>query len=217
MKKAMIGAFMAMTLGAYASVDTNALASVIAQANAGDPRAETYIATCYMRGVGVKMDMAKAVALFRSAADKGYAGAQNNLGYCYANGIGVATDDAEAVKWWKLAAEQGLPEAEYWLGASYRDGKGVEKDLAKAKHWLRLAAEKDFTPNGLTRDSLEQIRTAAERGDVASQTYLAGCYARGILVPLDYDEALKWFRRAAILGDEKAKEAVRRLEKEMGE
>ncbi len=79
--------------------------------------------------------------------------------------------------------------------------------------WLRLAAEKDFTPNGLTRDSLEQIRTAAERGDVASQTYLAGCYARGILVPLDYDEALKWFRRAAILGDEKAKEAARRLEK----
>ncbi|MCR5414842.1 MAG: sel1 repeat family protein [Kiritimatiellae bacterium] len=184
---------------------TNAIAYVEARADAGDVDAQAVLATCYLRGAGVKMDIAKAVRLFLSAATQGNIGAQNNLAYCYANGIGVEKNDAEAVKWWRKAAEKGLAEAEYWLGASYRDGLGVEKDLVKAQHWLRLAREKGFSPSGLTEDHMAQLRQAAESGDAAAQNFLGKCYYLGEMVPLDRAEAKKWFMKSAAAGYEKAK------------
>lgn len=53
---------------------------------------------------------------------------------------------------------------------------------------------------------------AATEGDVKAQNCLGDCYAFGRGVPLDYDEALKWFRRAAEQGDEVAKINVRYAE-----
>ena len=52
-------------------------------------------------------DFARAVPLFRKAAEQGDAQAQNNLGLCYDNGDGVAKDSQQAVYWWRKAAEQG--------------------------------------------------------------------------------------------------------------
>lgn len=53
------------------------------------------------RGTGAA---AKAVALFRRAADQGDPLAQYDLGYCYEHGIGVARDLAVAGEWYRRAA-----------------------------------------------------------------------------------------------------------------
>ncbi|MEQ1919863.1 MAG: hypothetical protein ABL955_11745, partial [Elusimicrobiota bacterium] len=53
----------------------------------------------YQTGKGRAPDMAKAVALYRRAADAGNAEAQARLGALYAAGTGVPQNDAEAARW----------------------------------------------------------------------------------------------------------------------
>jgi TPR repeat protein len=61
----------------------------------------------YLQGQGVPQDFAKALALFRKAANQGLANAQSNLGVMYAVGYGVAQDYKEAIDWFRKAANQG--------------------------------------------------------------------------------------------------------------
>ncbi len=50
---------------------------------------------CYELGRGVDEDKARAVALYRQAAEQGDARSQCNLGYCYYRGIGVDEDNGD--------------------------------------------------------------------------------------------------------------------------
>ena len=95
------------------------------------------IGYCYGKGVGVPKDEAKAVQLYRLAADQGHASAQYslgwfmlasmifyrsftalywNLGILYRDGLGVPKDEFEAVRWFRLAADQGDASAQVNLG-----------------------------------------------------------------------------------------------------
>ena len=62
------------------------------------------------------MDKAKAVQLYRQAAEQGDARAQCNLGFCYYQGIGIEMDDSQAVVWFQKAAEQNYLRAVMLLG-----------------------------------------------------------------------------------------------------
>jgi TPR repeat protein len=93
-----------------------------------------------MDGQGVQKDIAKAVPLFRDAADKGVVIAQNALGYLYGQGIGLPKDTALSLAWYRKAAEQGAPNAQLNLGIAYEEGNGVKQDLAQAAMWYRKAA-----------------------------------------------------------------------------
>ena len=53
-------------------------------------------------------DLAKAVKLYRVAADAGNRYAQFMLGRCYEGGIGVPQDKYEAIKWYRKAAAGGF-------------------------------------------------------------------------------------------------------------
>lgn len=57
----------------------------------------------------------------------------------------------------------------------------------------RLAATGRFT----AIFPLEDLKTAAEQGDAEAQNNLGKLYCWGKEVPLDYAEAVKWFRKAA--------------------
>jgi TPR repeat protein len=94
----------------------------------------------YSNGYGVPQDDAKAMKLYRLAADYGLAGAQYTLGMHYENGIGVPQDYSEAVKWYRLAADQGHAQAQSNLGLMYAAGHGVAQDYVSAYIWLNLAA-----------------------------------------------------------------------------
>ena len=49
-------------------------------------------------------------------------------------------------------------------------------------------------------ETREQCRRLADQGDLAAQTYVGLMYRQGLGVPKDYDEAMKWFKKAAKQG-----------------
>ena len=99
----------------------------------------------YEKGIGTGKDVAKAVQLYRSAAEHGYAEAQNLMGILYSTGSnGVTEDDKQALDWFQKAAGQGFAKAEKNLGDMYFFGHGIDKDYAQALTWYGKAADQQF-------------------------------------------------------------------------
>lgn len=73
----------------------------------------------------------EAIALLKSAAEKGNAVAQNRLARCYANGLGVTKSLIEAAKWNLIARDGGI------------EDDGLEKLLAKLTRAERQKAQAD--------------------------------------------------------------------------
>ena len=71
-------------------------------------------------------DYAKAVELYRKAADMGNASAMHGLGTCYATGNGVTKDFAKAIEWYKKAIANGSEDAKKYLAMA-------EKQLAEQR------------------------------------------------------------------------------------
>ena len=57
-----------------------------------------------------------------------------------------------------------------------------------------------FQPGLAENRGIEQLRQAAEKGDVEAQSALGVMFRSGIGVPKDYKEAAKWFGKAAEQG-----------------
>jgi TPR repeat protein len=77
---------------------------LIAQAKAGDPKAQYTLGYDYYKGKGIAQDYAQAAVWWRKSADQGFAYAQNNLGVLYNSGKGVPQSFSEAYFWQNLAA-----------------------------------------------------------------------------------------------------------------
>ena len=130
----------------------------------------------YDRGSGAAQDQAKAMELYRLAAEQGCVMAQTVLGWKYTFGHGVHRDDVEALHWFRRAADQGYSTAQYGLAFMYRFGRGVARDDAEAVRLYHLAAENG---NRQARDTLGYL------------------YATGECVTKDEVEALRHYRIAA--------------------
>ena len=118
-------------------------AAALAQSPPG-AREQYFLAVNYSRGLGVEQDMAKALELYRAAADRGYAKAQTALGLLYDEGKGVPQDYDEALKWFRRAAEQGDPPAQFQLGYMYQVGRVVGHDRVEAWKWFSLAEARSY-------------------------------------------------------------------------
>ena len=186
-----------------------ALARWTPLARNGDPEATSNLGVLYDLGLGVVPDQARAVRLYRRAAEQGFVPAWNNLGVAYALGRGVARDDAQAVAWLRKAAKHGLARdqwadannvdglrkasergfalAQNTLGVMYLDGRWGVRDDATGSRWVAVA----FMRPG------EGIFDAANRNAIrfmSADDYLKGLqYAEGRGVPKDPLEAHKWF------------------------
>ena len=137
----------------------------------GDEKGQYNLGYCYLTGLGVLQDEARAFQWFEKAADKGNAAAQNALGLLYQRGEGVEHDDAEAVGWFRKASDQGYPEAFANLGYMYAQGFGVPQDERKA---------------------VELYLQGADKGNVLSMIDLGLCYWKGYGVDVDMVQALHW-------------------------
>jgi len=86
-------------------------------------------------GNGMDPDPARALELFRKAAERGYYAAQFNLGCMYANGRGVERDPVEAYAWWDIAADAGNEDARRArdLLASTLPSEELERAAARAR------------------------------------------------------------------------------------
>jgi uncharacterized protein len=97
--------------GEYTAYDRadyrTALKVWMAQADQGDPAAQTYVGEIYEKGLGVAPDYEAAARWYRRAADANYPRAAINLGSLYERGLGVPRDPAEALKWYRKGAGGG--------------------------------------------------------------------------------------------------------------
>lgn len=155
----------------------------------GHLRATNLLGVMYNRGEGVKSDTAKAISLYRLAADADHVESMRNLGIT----LGHQGKHNEALEWYRKAADKGDLVAINNIGFAYGNGRGVALDYTEALKWYRMAAEK---------------------GHGMSQFNLAVMYADGQGVKKDLDEALKWAELAVASGYEPAKAELENIKKE---
>lgn len=121
------------------------------------------------------------------AADAGNPYACLGVAYFYHHGKEVEQDFDEAMRWYKRAAFRGCPRAHWELAKIYRDGDIVTPDLNKY---------------------VEHLSIAAELGNAEAQYNLAMELSSNLLLDRDYEDAFRWYVKAAENGHLYAKFAV---------
>jgi TPR repeat protein len=66
----------------------------------------TMLGYCYQSATGTKVDMEKAVELFKKAANLGHEVAQYNLALSHENGDGIEKDIDQAIYWYEQSGFQ---------------------------------------------------------------------------------------------------------------
>ena len=120
-------------------------------AQAGDADAQFNLAQAYKLGRGVRQDLARAEALFATAAAQGHLQASDNYGLL----LFQRGQHAQALPYVKAASERGDPRAQYLLGVSHFNGDQVAKDWVRAYALVSLAMQA----------GLEQARPALAQMD----------------------------------------------------
>jgi serine/threonine protein kinase/TPR repeat protein len=155
------------------------------------PDAQYRLGYMYEKGQGTDKDVAKAVQLYRSAAEHGNPQAQNLMGTLYATGTdGVTQDDKQALDWFQKAADQGFAKAQKNLGDMYFFGHGIDKDYAQALTWYGKAADQQFAD---------------------AQFRLGFMYEKGLGVDQSNQNAIDQYTKAVRSGSVEAKRALDRL------
>ncbi|MCP8940160.1 SEL1-like repeat protein [Alsobacter sp. SYSU M60028] len=122
---------------------------------------------------------ARAIDLFRRAAESSEPEAQYAMGVLFKQGRGVQRDPAQAAMWLSLAAEN-------------------HNGAAMVEYAIML-----FNGEGVTRDETagaKMFRRAAELGNPVAQNRLARIYAAGRGLPKDLVAAAKWHQLASARG-----------------
>ncbi len=143
------------------------------------------------------------------AAEDGDEDAMQAVAMAYLNGDedeDVEQDPVKALYWLEKSAEEGNSSSAFNAGLFYAKGYGTERNLEKAAEWMERAAEDgDEDAEALAPKYRQAIAdtTAAENGDAAAQSRLAGFYMSmaGSLEQAGtgdfYEESLKWAKKAA--------------------
>lgn len=155
--------------------------------------------------------------LYLRAAQQGDAQAQIRLAGLYQEGRGGRTDYRAALHWYGQAARQDLARANFYLGVMHMDGQGVPASHRRAAEFFERAALKGDLHCALnlgiilvegqgdqprdTTNGLHWLQFAAERGHAYAQYALGRYHDEGKHLPANPDEAIKWYTRAASLGE----------------
>lgn len=131
---------------AFAAADDGRYEVLLAQAQAGDARAQERLAEAHYLGRGAPRDLSEAERWFRLAAEQGRAGAQHRIAGLYLYGEGRPADFTEAARWFRMAAENGYGTSQYMLGTLLAEGRGVPRDMTEARMWFERAAAQGVQP-----------------------------------------------------------------------
>lgn len=128
-----------------------ALSYWMPDAQAGDPKAQTYVGEIFERGLGgTPPDHASAALWYRRAAEQGYGPAQINLGQLYELGRGVERDPTQALNWYRRASG---------LDATYVATGDVAGELTRLRQQV---SERDTELDGVRRE-LREVQRQLER------------------------------------------------------
>jgi TPR repeat protein len=178
------------------------------------------------RAYAANQQMPDAISTYRKAADKGSTAAMVELGVLFGTGTGVRKDEAEARKLFERAAEAGNPRGVTNLAALSNTG-GTPADPAKSRAMLIRAAEKNSPEAQYQLGLMFEDGVGGPKDDVAARSLFekaaaqnhAGALERmgefaqkGRGGPQDSDSAKAYYERAAALGNEEAKDALKRLQ-----
>lgn len=166
---------------------------------------------------GISRDEVAAARWLSRAAELGLPYAMAILGEMYSQKLSGLSDDQQAVAWFRRAAEVGVGQAMFDLGQMYSTGLGVPKDDQQALGWYVKAADGGLAKRCFT---LAKCMTAARalskmirrpstgiRGRPTLET-AARCstwgsiYLHGRSVAVNYQEAVSWYRKAAVAGEQ---------------
>lgn len=183
----------------------------------------------YYKGCGVDRDEFKACGWLERAVANGSELAMVALGGMYEEGseaVGGKICLKTALKLYLKAAEKGNGLAAMRIGEMYLDGKGVEKDCGTALMYFRKGMDKGCFDAAVAvlwmyrcreckiEDALSAVafvKKEAEMGNAKAMRYMGKFNAKGVpgCVEKDEKEALKWYRRAALAGDEESTDLLR--------
>lgn len=139
------------------SFATMPVSELQAAAQAGNVRAQFFLASHYKHGKGVPQDLVQAFHWYLKAAEQGAAPAQLNVGQMYAEGKGVAADIVQAKLWLGKATKQGDNRASYNLALIEEHSQ----NLANAYQWYDLSARDGMLDPRIKDKAQGKIRTLA--------------------------------------------------------
>jgi len=195
------------------------LAREAAEAPNAAVAAKLFYARCLRYGIGVIPDPARALELYREAAELGDPSGMASFGRMLEFGMGTAPDPARALALYRKSAELGDPSGMVFLG----DRLLADGDTANAREWYARAAEQNYAPAfakagdclafgwGVAADPAGAVKLyerGAKLGDANSQYRLGKCLAEGKGAAPDPAAAVFWYKCAGTGGN---RDAVREL------
>lgn len=190
-------------------------------AEQGDADAQLHVGRCLEETNASNEDI---LAAYRKAAEMGNAEAMCFLGdWCSYGEMGLPVDMNEAYSWWRKAAERGNSYAQNEVGICFDFGLGIKESKKEAVKWCKRAASKDYIPavhvlglcyyfgNGVRMNMKEALKCfkRAAKYDYAEAVWMIGNYYYDIVH--DEEEGIRYYKRAAELGCEKAAEILSRV------
>lgn len=190
-------------------------------AEAGYAPAQNYLGFRLVSGEGVKADPEEGLAWIEKAAMAGDVKAANNLGALLAEGRLVEPDREKALFWFGRAAEDGLPTAMAQLADMLSEAGAPDADFALSARLYMEAADKGLPDSRtklaamLNRNAPTVASAARLLGDrqLLAEVYrtLADGYSLADGLPYSYEQSLKDYYIAALLGDEASSLAIDEL------
>lgn len=170
------------------------------------------IGVCYLRGLGVKENRARALEWFKKAAAAGSTDGIFLCGESYFFGSGCEQDYKVATQYYTLAAKEEHTRATLSLAVCYEQGLGVPQSNKKAAVLYKRASNHDNAEANFRLASLiyqsggseEGVRAllfrAANKGHAMSTLLLGEFYEQGIGMPQNFDKAAEKYLSAIALG-----------------
>lgn len=168
-------------------------------AKKGHIMAMNKVAQCYATGYGTIQSTEESSKWFEKSLRKGSAEDLLEVGWQYEIGNRLRQNYAQAMKCYTTAAEKGLVAAQMKLGDCYLTGTcGAQKNTTDAAKWYQMAANQG---DGEATEILQLLSNKSTSRDI-NRWYQTGCnyYHGNNGVKIDYAEAIKWHRKAALMG-----------------
>lgn len=147
----------------------------------------------------------EAAKWYRKAAENDDGKGQRMLGLCYNYGIGLPIDLAQASKWYREGADRYDVGAMILLADCYARGVGMTQNNAAAVKWWSKAAKQGGSDDEQTLNRfIDAWNSLTKSENPVAENMIGDCYAKGKGVFKDYEEAIKWYRKAAEKGHPEA-------------
>lgn len=186
---------------------------------AGNPTGQEILGDTLLNGRnGVDKNIPKAYELFMLSSAKGNTWADNQLGNMHRFGIHVTKNLTEALRYFQKAADKGNPAAQANLADVYRLGDGVAKNPDLAFQLALKSSEQKWAGGlnilgvlfrdgvGVRQDSEKAISLfkeaiAVNKNLTYSYSNIGRMYLNGTGIPVNRNEARKWFEEGAKVND----------------